>query len=177
MNVDNALRELGMLSAVTDSRKQFLQEKSRKKERESKKSSSASSSSYQVVRMNPAFITGLGPIKYVPEQGLINKNDEAQKSPSSSRMESQENLGRATRERRFRKHFNKPYYQPKYDVTRMETDDDVIFTENGNRSNLVCVRSTRRRRSKSLDDIKLVNDVQKNDVEKVAKVMQNLTVK
>jgi hypothetical protein len=71
MDLDTALNELGMLSTVTESRKQYLREKRARAKSESEKESVSnvgSSSSqeleevprgYQVLKMNPKYIVGL----------------------------------------------------------------------------------------------------------------------
>lgn len=61
MDIDTALNELGMLSSVTESRKQYLQEKNRTHSEPSLKDASSmqrKSKVFQVIRIDPTYVRG-----------------------------------------------------------------------------------------------------------------------
>ncbi|XP_077990356.1 uncharacterized protein LOC144444711 [Glandiceps talaboti] len=62
MDIDAALHELGMLSAVTESRREYLKEN----ECRSESCTKLTKQGFTVVQMNPMFVTQLQPVKTLP---------------------------------------------------------------------------------------------------------------
>ncbi|XP_072175847.1 uncharacterized protein [Diadema setosum] len=152
MELDSALNELGMLSIVTESRRDFLREKSATASAAA--ASSSPSSSFHVVKMNPQFVTCVGSVLSSSSHpitrrsskggGQMNGVMEAEKSlsashgyPSSSALVSEHRVVRTHRPRcRYQR---KPYsvpYRPKVSHSRKmksylstSLEDDVFFDD------------------------------------------------
>ncbi|XP_038052125.1 uncharacterized protein LOC119724897 [Patiria miniata] len=109
MDLDAALNELGMLSTVTDSRKDYLNEQARRR----------TSSCYNVMQMNPEFVTRLGPVCFpLKPKPQINDDDEAPRSlraGSAPHLETDDQ--RVARHKRTKPRFSRPYHIPKHAST------------------------------------------------------------
>ena len=91
MDLDSALNELGMLSIVTESRKDYIKE--RASQRQGVNEVASASSSFHIVKMNTQFVTCVGSVPSTlnsslckvsasPKNGII---EEAEKSASAAR--------------------------------------------------------------------------------------------
>ncbi|XP_033640710.1 uncharacterized protein LOC117300950 [Asterias rubens] len=106
--VDAALNELGMLSSVTDSRKDYLSEQAAARRR---------SSSYNVLQLNPTYVTCLGPVSR-PERASSNKHTNVEEAPRSLRASSSvpqlvTTENRVCRRQRSKPRYSRPYHIPK----------------------------------------------------------------
>ncbi|XP_071109595.1 uncharacterized protein [Haliotis cracherodii] len=127
MDIDSALNELGMLSSVTESRRQFLRERSRTKSEGSvhvSRSSPNLANGFQILQIDTNYVTGfsaVSPVASSPASGSLIQRQENQERirfnsgyrdvEDSLEVEARNNrLSRIklARARRFRKPYNVP---------------------------------------------------------------------
>ncbi|XP_022083301.1 uncharacterized protein LOC110975270 [Acanthaster planci] len=108
MDLDVALHELGMLSAVTDSRRDYLNEQAQRRR---------TSSCYSVLQMNPTYVTCLGPVCYsVKPKSTEVDVGEAPRSlrASGSVPDLLTDDRRVSRHQRSKPRYSRPYHIPKH---------------------------------------------------------------
>ncbi|XP_003725000.1 uncharacterized protein LOC100892076 [Strongylocentrotus purpuratus] len=94
MDLDSALNELGMLSIVTESRKEYLKERVSQNENNMNNATSSMQPSFQIVKMNTQFVTCVGSVLASHGRPVITSSSsssvqngvmEAEKSSSASK--------------------------------------------------------------------------------------------
>lgn len=94
MDLDAALHELDMLSTPTESRRQFLAERNRSKSESGSsavsrkvgvESSESSANGYQIIQINPTFVTGFMSEVEMPCKERVTPNSSSPKGASSYR--------------------------------------------------------------------------------------------
>ncbi|XP_006821649.1 uncharacterized protein LOC102804102 [Saccoglossus kowalevskii] len=200
LDLDSALHELGMLSAVTNSRKEYLKEKESKND-----TCKTSKHGFTVVQMNSAFVTRLQPVKSlptswksltdIPSHKFDEETDKSRRAsyPLPTGSDFYISHHRVAKMHRSRVRFRKPYTVPKKRacIRRCSESDEVITSkvDNGNQGEgkekiKFAKRPVRKiKRSKSLDDLCLTKlhidengTTQRKDIEKIALNLMNLTV-
>lgn len=173
MDVDSALHELGMLSTVTESRKQFLREREKSQERDLKPRSNPNSPAkgFHVLQMNPQYVTNLlvapsggGIVRTARTRGLSvrDRNVSNCAVPVGWQCEGDSTSGplKCTRRVRSVYRFKKPYEVPWRDCEKTMCDS-LVTTKSGSRerniseSEVIELEAPGFVRSKSLDDLQV----------------------
>ncbi|XP_070533258.1 uncharacterized protein [Ptychodera flava] len=203
MDIDSALHELGMLSTVTESRKDYLREK----ESHSEGCTKTTKQGFAVIQMNPMFVTKLQPVKALSQNPILSTKiyvppelePDAEKSrrasyPLPACSDFHVNHNRVAKVHRSKVRFRKPYVVPKRrtSVRRHSESEEVDRpnVDNGNKGE-EDVKETktekrhplRLKRSKSLDDLNLSQlhidqngIIHRLDMEKIAQNFRDLQV-
>ena len=126
MDLDTALNELGMLAAVTESRRQYLHERSRSKSESQGNDSDPSltnqSTGIRIINMNPQYVVGVSTGSNIVTGNQASKHSQSEQAGSSNPLgskysqDSLESDARASRVARVKlsriKRFRKPYVVP-----------------------------------------------------------------
>ena len=151
MDLNVALNELGMLSSVTESRRDFLKEKQAQKQHKD---------CFQVVQLNTQYVTCMGPVlrsrrprRNGQSSDSTNDNEEAVVSLRASKPEHDMYVGegRVARHRRTRVKYAKPYQVP----GRARRQRRITDPSDGNKKRSVSASSEDAAMANGIDNLPL----------------------